>query len=89
MDGSDIGLADAGGEDIDAFWLASNGSSLYFSTLGNFTVTGLTGRGNDVAIFTATAFGATTTGTFTNPVYFNGNNNGLSGELIDGLYLVP
>ena len=89
VDGSDIGLADAGGEDIDAFWLASNGSSLYFSTLGNFTVTGLTGRGNDVAIFTATAFGATTTGTFTNPVYFNGNNNGLSGELIDGLYLVP
>jgi len=85
LDGSDIGLSDAS-EDINAFWVSGN--NVYLSTLGNFSVSGLSNRrGNDVARFAATALGATTSGTFS--LHFDGNNTGLTNELIAGFFLIP
>jgi Flp pilus assembly pilin Flp len=88
MDAGDVGLDNGGSEDIDAFWVASSGA-IYFSTVGNFTVTGLSGRGNDVGIFNLTTPGSTTAGTFVSTLFFDGNNNGLTNELIAGFYVIP
>lgn len=88
MDAGDVGFSDSSNEDIDAFWVASNGS-IYFSTVGNFTVSGLGGRGNDVGIFNITTAGTNTAGTFAGTLYFNGNNNGLTNELIAGFFVIP
>lgn len=89
IDGSDIGLNDNNSEEIDAFW-EQNDDLLYFSTLGNFSVSGLSNRrGNDIAIFNPSQTGSTTNGSFVSPVYFDGNANGLTNELLDGVFVIP
>ena len=62
FDGSDVGLSNSGSEDVDAATLTSAGN-LLFSTVGNFTVTGLSGEDADVVEFSGT-FGSSTSGTF-------------------------
>ncbi len=62
FDGSDVGLGGNGAEDVDAATL-TGGGELLFSTVGNFSVTGLTGADEDVVEFTGT-FGNTTSGSF-------------------------
>ncbi|MEM7585221.1 MAG: hypothetical protein AAF560_17660 [Acidobacteriota bacterium] len=62
FDGSDVGLNNGGGEDIDAAAFTSS-SELLLSTVGNFSVAGLSGPDEDVIQFTG-SFGTTTSGTF-------------------------
>lgn len=89
MDSSDVGFAaNNDDEDIDAFWLASNGN-IYFSTVWDFSVTGLSGGASAIGIFIPSTLGNNTTGTFNGTLYFNGNNNGLSGENVDGFFVIP
>lgn len=63
FDGSDVGLSTNANEDIDASNIRSDGTFL-LSTLGNFSVTGASGTSQDIILFTPSALGATTSGTF-------------------------
>ena len=85
FDGSDVELTDST-EDIDALWIAANGN-LYFSTDGNFTVTGATGDGTTIIICTPVTLGDSTSCTYT--IFWDGAANGLSGANIDGLSIQP
>ncbi len=83
FDGSDVGLT-TDDEDIDAITLDSAGK-LVISTLGPFSVTGLSGQDEDLIVFTATSLGSVTAGTYA--MYFDGSDVGLSngaGEDVDG-----
>ena len=85
FDGSDVGLNDGGGEDVNATWIDSNGD-IYLSTVGTFNVDGVNGDGADIFTFTPNSIGSNTNGTF-NP-FFDGSSKGLSGEIIDGFTIV-
>ncbi len=63
FDGSDVGLSTNSSEDVDAFYCPSTGA-MNFSTLGAFSVTGLSGLDEDACKFTATTTGTNTAGTF-------------------------
>jgi hypothetical protein len=62
FDGSDVGLNNSSSEDVDAASMTSSGN-LVFSTVGNFSVTGVSGADEDVVEFSGT-FGSATSGTF-------------------------
>ena len=49
FDGSDVGLAETNNEDIDALDVAANGD-IYLSTIGVFSVTGVSGDDEDVFV---------------------------------------
>ncbi len=63
FDGSDVGLATNANEDIDAAGIRPDGS-LLLSTVGAFSVTGLSGADEDAFEFSPTQLGATTSGTY-------------------------
>ncbi|MHC4673831.1 MAG: family 10 glycosylhydrolase [Planctomycetota bacterium] len=63
FDGSDVGLADGSGEDVDAASLTPP-ANLLLSTSGSFSVTGISGGDEDVIEFTPTQWGTTTSGTY-------------------------
>lgn len=62
FDGSDVGLSNSGGEDIDAASITVNGN-LSFSTVGDFSVTGVSGSDEDIAEFSG-SYGSSTSGAF-------------------------
>ena len=78
VDGSDIGLSTTSYEDINSVYANSSGK-LYLSTEGDFSVTGVSGQGNDVVVFMPSALGSSTSGTFSSPVFFDGAVYGLNG----------
>ncbi|MEE2681824.1 MAG: S8 family serine peptidase [Planctomycetota bacterium] len=63
LDNSDVGLNNSGGEDIDAFYIHPDGTVI-FSCTGSFSVTGVSGEDEDLAIFTPGSIGSQTSGTF-------------------------
>jgi subtilisin family serine protease len=63
FDGSDVGLATTADEDVDGAGLDSAGNIL-LSTLGPFSVTGVSGDDEDVLEFAPTSLGSTTAGTY-------------------------
>lgn len=84
FDGSDVELT-ANGEDIDGFILLSDGT-IVMSTLGVFSVTGVSGHDEDMLAFEPTLLGESTSGTWS--LYFDGSDVGLdtnSSEDIQGL----
>jgi hypothetical protein len=87
FDGSDVGLS-TNNEDVDAITILPSGA-IGISTLGDPTVTGLTGLADeDVIAFTPTSLGTVTGGTYA--YYFDGSDVGLStnnNEDIDALYV--
>ena len=85
LDGSDVGLASAG-EDVDAVGFAPDGRIL-ISTLGNYSVDGLTGGGNDLLVLDGGVFGDATSGTWA--LYFDGDDVELSDstENISGVWI--
>ncbi len=85
VDGSNVGLADNGGEDINAAWIDSNGD-IYLSTDGAFDVPGATGDSSDIFSFTPDTLGSDTSGTFSS--FWDGSENGFGGQNIDGLALI-
>ncbi|HJS20323.1 MAG TPA: hypothetical protein VJ785_16360 [Anaerolineales bacterium] len=82
FDGSDVGLADRSNEDIDAVDALSNGS-IYLSTLGDFSVTGVAGADEDVFICVPTSVGNTTVCNYSSSRYFDGSISGLGTNDID------
>jgi hypothetical protein len=86
FDGSDVGLDDTTNEIIDALDILPDGR-LLISTIGSFTVPGLTGNDEDLLVFTPTSLGDTTSGTWA--MYFDGSITALglgqTAEDIDAL----
>ncbi len=73
FDGSDVGLSKRG-EDIDAIELLENGH-LLVSTQGGLSVSGASGKDEDILEFTPTSLGASTSGSWA--TYFDGSDVGL------------
>ena len=74
FDGSDVGLT-RNGEDIDSVSVLPDGRML-IGTLGSFSVSGASGRDEDLAVFAPTKLGAETSGTWS--LYFDGSDVGLA-----------
>lgn len=74
VDGSDVGLSSSG-EDIDAIHQLDDGS-LVISTLGSHSVSGVSGKDEDLVRFVPTGLGASTAGSW--ELYFDGSDVGLS-----------
>jgi VCBS repeat-containing protein len=86
FDASDVGLSTAN-EDVDALHFMNDGS-MVVSTRGSFGVTGITGANADLIRFAATAWGSTTSGTWS--FYFDASDVGLSASInenVDGTWL--
>ena len=81
FDGSDVGLNDGSSENVDGVWIDNTGK-LYLTTVGAFSVSGVTGDGSDVFTFTPSSLGSNTSGSF-NP-FFDGSDAGLP-FLVDGV----
>jgi len=87
FDGSDVGLSSTSNEDVDAAFVDSTGA-IWLSTLGAFSVTGVSGDGTDVVKFTPTSTGSTTAGSFS--MLLDGSAIGVpSGGNVTGVALLP
>jgi hypothetical protein len=87
FDGSDVGLS-ASGENVDAAAVDAAGR-IYLSTTGGFSVPGVSGGDEDVFVFNPTTIGASTSGTFSSSLYFDGSAFGLGGNDISAIDLPP
>lgn len=81
FDGSDVGLADSSNEDIDALDVVNG--NLYLSTLGDFSVTGVTGFDEDIFICTPTSLGTNTACSYSPDLYFDGSSWGQTANDVD------
>jgi hypothetical protein len=86
FDGSDVSLANSSDEDVDAAFVASNGA-IHLSTLGSFSVPGVSGANEDVVAFTPTSLGTTTAGTYGPGLVLDGSLYGLASFNVDGFQL--
>jgi hypothetical protein len=77
FDGSDVALT-AGSEDVDG--VSVSGGNIYLSTLGNFSVSGLTGQGVDVFSCNSPTTGTATACTSFS-MYFDGSVYGITNNL--------
>lgn len=83
FDGSDVGLNTTNNEDVLAAWTDSASGAIYLSTLGTFSVTGVSGDGADIFLCAPGTLGSATTCTFS--MYWDGSANGFAGEVVDGM----
>jgi hypothetical protein len=80
FDGSDVGLSTSSGEDVDAISITRDGT-IYMSTVGSFSVTGISGRDEDVFVFEPSTLGSSTSGTFRPELYFDGSAYGFGNDV--------
>jgi hypothetical protein len=78
FDGSDVGLGDSG-EDVDAAALDPS-TNILLSTTNVFAVPGVSGADEDVFVFTPTATGSSTAGSYASTLHFDGSSLGLAGN---------
>jgi hypothetical protein len=83
FDGSDVGLAETSGEDVDALDVVNG--KVYLSTVNNFSVNGVTGADEDVFVCAPTSLGAVTACNYSPMLYFYGSAWGLSANDVDGI----
>ena len=83
FDGSDVALNTNDGEDVDAATVANG--DVYLSTVGNFSVTGLSGQSVDVFVCTPSSLGDNTACQFS--LFFDGSEHGLTSENVDAIDL--
>jgi len=86
FDGSDVGLDTSSGEDIDAVSVTDDGA-IYMSTVGNFSVSGISGADEDVFVFDPASLGSGTAGSFRTDLFFNGSDFGFANDM-GGLQVV-
>ncbi len=87
LDGSDVGLNDASSEDINGVYVNAGSSDIYVTSNGSYSVTGLSGDGDDIFRCTPGSFDPTTSCTFS--LYWDGDAHGYGSENMDGLMIVP
>lgn len=83
FDGSDVGLNNASSEEINAVWIDPVDNRIYLSTLGNFSVPGLSGNGSDIFTCAPGSLGSVTLCSYAS--YWLGASNGFAGEIVDAL----
>ena len=76
FDGSDISLS-RGSEDIDSVAVGATGD-IYLSAIGNFSVSGLSGRDEDIFAFNPASTGSSTSGNFSSPLFLDGSAEGIA-----------
>ena len=86
FDGSDVGLSNTSSEDVNGAWIEPATGKIYLTTLGAFSVAGVSGDGADVFICTPSSLGPTTACTFA--MHWDGSANGFAGEVMDALDIV-
>ena len=79
FDGSDVGLSTSA-EDIDVVGIAPDGR-LLISTIGSFSVTGISGNDEDLIAFTPISLGPNTSGSWS--LFFDGSDVGLTSTTED------
>lgn len=77
FDGSDVRLSRSS-EDIDGLSVDAATGDIYLSTVGSFSVSGLSGRDEDAFAFSPTSTGSSTSGSFSSPLFFDGSTEGIS-----------
>ena len=88
FDGSDVGLSETGGEDIDALDVVGN--TIYLSTQNVFSVPGVSGEDDDVFVCAASSIGEVTTCNYSPNLYFDGSTWGLTDNDVDAFnFFVP
>jgi hypothetical protein len=85
FDGSDVGLNTTTSEQINGIWIDRTNGKIYLTTIGAFSVTGLSGTGSDIFICTPGTLGAITTCSYSS--YWTGASNGFGGEIVDGIHI--
>jgi hypothetical protein len=85
FDGSNFGLGETSGEDVDGAAVANG--VMYLTTADAFVVTGVSGADEDVFRCTATAVGNNTSCTYAAALAFDGSAWGLAGNDVDGIDL--
>jgi hypothetical protein len=85
FDGSDVGLGETSGEDVDGVTVANG--VIYLTTLDAFAVSGVSGADEDVFRCTATMVGDNTSCTYAAALAFDGSAWGLAGNDVDGIDL--
>ena len=85
FDGSDVALSQAATEDVNGAWIDSATNKIYLTTLGAFSVTGVSGDGADVFICTPSSLGTTTACTYGPGLWWDGSADGFAGEVMDAL----
>jgi hypothetical protein len=88
FDGSDVGLADTSDEDVDGLGVSTSGS-VYLTTLGSFSVTGMAGEDEGVFVCIPTSLGHDTTCAFSSALSFDGGLWGLSINDVDAIETLP
>jgi hypothetical protein len=86
FDGSDVGLNETTSEQVNEVWIDSSNNYVYLTTIGSFSVTGVSGDGADVFICIPGTLGNSTTCTY--QPYWDGSVFGFAGEIVDGLDIV-
>ncbi len=87
FDGSDVGLSTSSSEDVDGVSILPGGL-ISLSTLGAFSVPGLSGANEDVFDFSPTSLGSTTAGTYS--AFFIGASAGVpSGADVTAVEEIP
>ncbi|HLE15841.1 MAG TPA: S8 family serine peptidase [Anaerolineales bacterium] len=86
FDGSDVGLATNSGEDVDGVNVSASGA-IYLTTLGAFSVDGLSGGPEDVFVCASPVTGTATACSFSPDPYFDGSLWGLAGNNVDAIAL--
>jgi hypothetical protein len=81
FDGSDVGLGETSGEDVDALDVVRG--NIYLSTADAFSVNGLSGADEDVFVCEVTSTGDVTACNYSTSLYFDGSTWGLAGNDVD------
>ena len=72
-DGSDV---DMSSENTNGVWLDTTTGDLYLTTTGDFSVTGLSGKDEDIFRFVPTSLGSNTAGSYDPDLFFDGSTVG-------------
>jgi hypothetical protein len=91
--GGRASLSSGGNEDINGLAVRESPTgglpTLYFSTVGNFSVPGIAGANEDIVAFKPTALGSNTAGTYGPGLTLQGGFFGLGAHDVDGFSLGP
>jgi|GEM_PF-3391861 len=82
FDGSDVGLGSSADEDVKGTWIDSVSGRIYLNTLGNFSVSGVSGAGGDIFRFAPTSLGIDTLGSYVQ--FWIGSQHGLL-QMVDAI----
>ena len=84
--GSDVSLSTSSSEDINGASIDPLTGKIHLTTVGSFSVTGVSGTGADIFVCTPGSLGSNTTCTYSS--YWVGSQNGFGGEIADGVNVI-